>query len=791
MKGLQNGIPIAMLAAMASAQGFGGGPRVDTGNGVGMGFSNEFSSEVNNVNKDDHATNVHSETNILKAPPHPPHGGQHGPPHGGHDGHDEGARHQPRAGPPGSDGVDVGTAAQWNSVNKATHEVHSANVDDHHVDINEKHTVTVLHPPPKHHTHGGEHEGYGEEHEQGHKQGEGARGHGKRWDPFGEEGAVDTGNSANYDFENKFHSTTNNANVDNHKVDVNEKTNIVTPPAHPHGHGGNGGHGPEHERRDEREPHGGPKRIDTANDVDFTFSNDFDDEVNSYNEDNHGVDVKKNTNIQVAPPHGDHPHGHEGQEGHHKRAYRPDADSAFDPSRVDTGDAFESEAFNSGDAKTNSANVDDHSMSINYDVNETVARPHGGHHHDGHEQPAEHHEKEPSKPAEHHQEEHAEPVPTCTTLTRQVVHTVVRTVQAHSEPTHAPQHQEQVNTPTAQPEQPKDHQGSDHDDHSEVKSPKPTGDDGSHQEQAHGPASTPAHEQAQPTGADGSHEGAHSTYAHGPASTPAYEQAQPTGVDGSHRGEDSSSHEGAHGPASTPAYEQAQPTGVDGSHRGEDSSSHEGAHGPASTPAHEQAQPTGVDGSHRGDDSSSHEGAHGPASTPAHKQPHPTGADGSHRGEDCPSYEGAHSTNAHGPASTPAHEQPQHGGDHDSHFDVPSSTTLAHIAMTTSPTHSPSYEHGVLTSTQTVYPSSSLHHVYVQQSSSSAAHVSQTPAATPSAHVPVGVDAEHSSHVANGHATPSPSSHDVMFTGAAANLSPSAGVISLACGVIGLLAYVL
>ncbi|KAE8358949.1 hypothetical protein BDV27DRAFT_136904 [Aspergillus caelatus] len=693
MKGLQNGIPIAMLAAMASAQGFGGSPRVDTGNGVGMGFSNDFSSEVNNVNKDDHATNVHSETNILKAPPHPPHGGQHGRPHGEHDGHNEGPRHQPRAGHPGSDGVDVGNAAQWNSVSEATHKVNSANVDNHHVDINEKHTITVLPPSPKHHPHGGEHERHGEEHQHGHEQGEGARGHGKRWDPFDEGGAVDTGNSAGYDFKNKFHSKTNNANVDNHQVDVDENTNIVTPPPHPHGHGGHGGHGSEHERRDEHEPHGGPRKIDTGNDVDFTFSNEFDHEVNSYNEDNHGVDVNKNTNVHVAPPHGGPPHGHDGQEGHHKRAYRPDADGAFEPSRLDTGNAANSEASNSVDAESNSADVDNHSMSLNYNVNETVAPPHADHHDNGHEQPAEHHQQEPQKPAEHHEEEHAEPVPTCTTLTREVVHTVVRTVQAHSEPTHGPQHQEQVNTPAPQHEQPKDHEGTNHDDHSEVKSPKPTGNDSSHHEEAHGPASTPAHEQPKPTGADGSH----------------------------------------------------------------------------------------------------HEEAHGPASTPAHEQPKPTGADGSHRKEDPSSHEGAHSTNAHGSASTPVHGQPQNVGDDGSHFDVPSSTTLAHIAMTPEPTHAPSYQHGVLTSTQTVHASSSFHkvHVYVPQGSSSAAHVGQTPAATPSAHVPVGVDAEHSSHVANGPATPTPSSHDVMFTGAAANLSPSAGVISLACGVIGLLAYVL
>ncbi|KAE8326493.1 hypothetical protein BDV39DRAFT_176974 [Aspergillus sergii] len=717
MKGLQNGIPIAMLAAMASAQGLGGGPQVDTGNDVGLGFSNKFSNEVNNFNKDNHAVDVHSQTNVLKAPPHRPHGGEHGPANGGHDGHDEGARHQPRAGPASSDGVDVGSASELNYASEATHKVQSASVDDHHLDINEKHTITVLPPPPKHHPHGGEHEAHGEEHQGGHGQGEGARPHEKRWDPLDEGGAFDSGNSASFDFENEFYSKTNNANVDNHSLKVDDNTNIVTPPPHPHGHGGqgpehDGGHGSEHERRDEHDADRPPQYVDTGNFVDFTFKNDFKNEVYNYNEDNHGVDVNKDTNVQVAPPHGGPPHGHDGEEGHRKRAYRPDADGTAGPGRVDTGNTANIQASNSVDTQTNSANVDDHSTKVHSNVDETIAAPpQAEDHEDGHEEtgehdqeepskPTEHHEQEPAQPVEHHEEQHAEPSPTCSTLTREVVHTVVRTVQAHSEPTHAPQHQEQVNTPAPQPEQPKDHEESGHDNQSnEVESPKPSGADSSHH--------------------------------------------------------DDPSHEDSHGPSSTPVHGQPQPTGVDGTHNQEEPSSHEDSHGPASTPVHGQPQPTGVDGTHNQEEPSSHE-------------------------------------DSHGPASTPVHGQPQHAGDDGSDFDVPSSTTLAHIAMTPAPSHASSHQHAVLTSTQTI-SRSSLHMVpvYVPQASSSGVHAAETPAATPSANVPFGVDAEHSSHVANGPATPSPSSHEVMFQGAAASLSPSAGVISLACGVIGLLAYVL
>ncbi|OGM46546.1 hypothetical protein ABOM_004503, partial [Aspergillus bombycis] len=451
MKGLQNGIPIAMLAAMASAQGLGGRPKVDTGNGVGVGFSNQFSHEVNNFNKDDHSADVHTETNIVKAPPH-----HDGGPHGGHDGH-------------------------------------------------------------------------------GH--GEGAHGHQKR----SGRGAIDTGNSASFDFKNKFDSKVNNANIDDHSLDVDENTNIVTPPPHPHGHGG---HGPEHKRRGEDEPHGG-RKIDTGNDIDFTFTNEFHHEVNNYNEDNHGVDVSKNTNIQVAPPHGG-PHGshddHDGQEGHHKRAYRPDAGAADEPGKVDTGNTANTEVSNSVDSKSNSANIDDHSVKVHSDVNEVVgAPPHAEHHQDGHEEPAEHHQEDPAKPVEHHQqepakpeehpqEEHKEPVPTCTTLTREVVHTVVRTLQGNSEPTHAPQHQAEA--PTPQPEGPKKHEESGHADPShEAQNPKPTGADGSHQQESGNDEHSPK-ESPKPTGTDGSHQ---QESGHDHDHDHAVETPKPTSTDGSHQ----------------------------------------------------------------------------------------------------------------------------------------------------------------------------------------------------------------------------------------------------------------
>ncbi|GAB1210076.1 hypothetical protein APSETT445_008866 [Aspergillus pseudonomiae] len=753
MKGLQNGIPIAMLAAMASAQGLGGRPKVDTGNGVGVGFSNHFSNEVNNFNKDDHSADVHTETNIIKAPPHP-HGGQHGPEHGGHDGHGEGEGahgHQKR----GGGVIDSGNSASFDFDNEFTNEVNNFNKDDHSADV---HTETNIIKAPSH-PHGGQH---GPEHggHDGHGEGEGEHGHQKRGG-----GVIDSGNSASFDFDNEFTNEVNNANIDDHSLDVHENTNIVTPPPHPHGHGG---HGPEHKRRDEEEPHG--PTIDTGNDADFDFTNEFHNEVNNYNEDNHSVDVAKHTNVHVAPPHGGphESHGHDGQEGHHKRAYRPDADSAAEPGKVDTGNTANTQVSNSVDSKTNSANIDDHSVKVHSDVNETVGAPHHHEHHEGgHEEPGENHQEEPSEPAEddqeepsepadhqeepskpvehqpaqpveHPQEEHKEPVPTCTTLTREVVHTVVRTLQGHSEPTHAPQQPAEVNTPAAQPEEPKEHGESGHGDPShQAETPKPTGSDGSHQEES-------GHDD------------------HSPKETP-----KPTGADGSHQ-EDSGHAEPSH------AAESPKPTGADGSHQEE---SGDDDHSPKDSP-----KSTGDDGSPHGE--SGHDQGN------EVEDPKPTGVDASHHEQDPSSHEEAQSSNAYGPASTPAHGQPQQGGDDDSHFDVPSSTTLAHIAITPTPTHAPSHLHAVLTSTETV-SRSSVHVVPIYVPSSSGAHVAETPGATPSAHVPIGVDAEHSSHVPQGPATPSPSHHEVMFQGGAASLSPSAGVISLACGVIGLLAYVL
>ncbi|KAF5861053.1 hypothetical protein ETB97_000742, partial [Aspergillus alliaceus] len=144
MKGLQNGIPIAVLAAMASAQGIGGSHGVDIGNDAALGFSNDVYSEVNAFSKDDHSTDIDTNTNIVTTPP-PPHVRPRVPAHDGPHGH-KGVQHERRGKPAslvaGPGGADVGNAATFDYVTKAGTRVNSEKVDDHHIDINEEEDLT-------------------------------------------------------------------------------------------------------------------------------------------------------------------------------------------------------------------------------------------------------------------------------------------------------------------------------------------------------------------------------------------------------------------------------------------------------------------------------------------------------------------------------------------------------------------------------------------------------------------------------------------------------------------------
>ncbi|KAE8392431.1 hypothetical protein BDV23DRAFT_170950 [Aspergillus alliaceus] len=728
MKGLQNGIPIAVLAAMASAQGIGGSHGVDIGNDAALGFSNDVYSEVNAFSKDDHSTDIDTNTNItniLTVPPHPP---AHGPresghaPRGGHEAH--GRRYAPTVvGGPHS--VDIGNEADLDFMNAFKSDVNSYNEDNHSVKIDKTtHIVNIPPPPPPPFHHGPPH---GPPHGDGHGHGRRDR-HGKGPVTSVVDGphTVDVGNAAEFGFKSELKSEVSDYHKDDHSVDIKKTTDIkVLPPPHePHSHG------PprhDHERRDRHGNGpdtvvGGPHGVDVGNAAGFASKNAFSSDVNSFNEDDHSVDIDKATDIKIlSPPHPPHhgppyghergvdvgnanaydeensaefrttvaniddhsvgidettdikvlppphpphhgpPHGREGHGGPGKRAYSPDTVVVDGPGGGDVGDANAYGQANSADLKTNVAHSDDHSVKSHSDVHEIIAAP---------PQDDYHEEEKPHQPQPQHEPQH------------------------DPQPQHEPQHQPQ---PQHEPQ---------HDPQSQ-----------------HDPQHDPQ-----------------------PQNQP---QNQPL-----------PQHETQHDPQ--PQHEDE----------------------------HVQQAKTPTPHGHEDEDSSHAAPSQGES---------PTGVDALHS-------EGPDSTNPHAPASSQAYGHAQPSGNDGSDFDVPSPTTLAHIAqgsnahapaptLAVHDTPSASNAHMVLTSTLTVAHASSFHKVpvYVPMPSSNGLGAGESHASsTPAAHIPVGVDAEqHTSHAGYSHATPSPSSQGVMFTGGATHFSPSVGVISLFCGVMGLLAYVL
>ncbi|KAF7586125.1 hypothetical protein BBP40_009421 [Aspergillus hancockii] len=413
MKGLQNGIPLAVLAAVARAQVtvVGGPGGIDRGNDAALGFSNEVYKEVNTANIDDHSTDINTDTNIFAPPPPPP---GHGPPHGEHHGHD-GGRHERRGkvgddGAAGSSGDDVGNASAWGDlkkakgkaggdyhappstnvlggpgskdlgngaagadVNEAKKKVHAANVDDHHVSIDQKEDITVLPPPPPPRPHHGGHhmghgsEGHGDENDEGH--------HEERRGLSPESvtlvagpGGIDRGNDAALGFSNEVYKEVNTANIDDHSFDFDEDTTIVAPPPHPHGHGPNR---PAHGRRGDTKPDvtvvGGPHGVDIGNEADLAFKNDYDSEVNTYNKDNHGVDINTDTHIAAVPPPPGPPDGFDGQ--HERRSENPDVTVVGGPGGVDVGNAAAVNFENEYKSEVTTLNKDDDSVDINTDTN--------------------------------------------------------------------------------------------------------------------------------------------------------------------------------------------------------------------------------------------------------------------------------------------------------------------------------------------------------------------------------------------------------------------------------------
>ncbi|PYH79484.1 hypothetical protein BO82DRAFT_393899 [Aspergillus uvarum CBS 121591] len=334
MKGLQAGIPLAALAAVARATSvIGGSQGEDRGSDAALPVDNKFRSEVNDYHSDDHSFDLDAKKTIIE------------PGHGRRPHHHKAREEVIQS----NDGVSEGSTYVKPQVHAESNNENSYYEDDHCVEL-EKDVVEVVppHGRPKHHHARGQHEDV---------------------DVIGGAGGVDTGNSFALPITSKFSSTVNDAYVDDHSRDIDVDTTIVKPKSHPPNHFKARG---EHEHVDLI---GGAEGIDTGNSFDMPITSTFSSVVNDAYIDDHSRDIDRDTTI-VNPKH----HG----PAHFKaRGYLDDVDLIGGPEGVDVGNTFDLPITSKFSSTVNDAYVDDHSRDI--DVDKTIVKPHHHKAREGHE----------------------------------------------------------------------------------------------------------------------------------------------------------------------------------------------------------------------------------------------------------------------------------------------------------------------------------------------------------------------------------------------------------------------
>ncbi|PWY70618.1 hypothetical protein BO83DRAFT_409046 [Aspergillus eucalypticola CBS 122712] len=172
---------------------------IDTGNSATIPITNAFSSQYNEASKDDHSVDADVKDTAVKGVPV-----HHGRPD----------HHHARDLIKGESGIDTGNSATIPITNAFSSEYNEASKDDHSVDADVKDTavkgVPVYHGRPDHH-------------------------HAR--DLINGESGIDTGNSASIPITNVFSSQENEAHQDDHSVDADIKDTAIDRPEHGHLHG--------------------------------------------------------------------------------------------------------------------------------------------------------------------------------------------------------------------------------------------------------------------------------------------------------------------------------------------------------------------------------------------------------------------------------------------------------------------------------------------------------------------------------------------------------------------------
>ncbi|GKZ82679.1 hypothetical protein AnigIFM56816_007500 [Aspergillus niger] len=326
MKGLQSGISIAMLAAMAKASLISGESGVDGGQEASLPITNGFTSTVNEEHSDDHSVDVDAKNKVVDEHAH----------HGHHWPREE--INQKGSGGSNEHFYDPHTNVKSKTVNESHEGDHSV-----HIDKDESAVKGPAHGHPHHH----------------------AR---SEPDLISGESGIDTGNSASLPVTNGFSSSVNEAHSDDHSSKINKDKTVVDEDKH-HGHHGH------HLVRDGKDLISGESGIDTGNSASLPFTNGFASTVNEAHSDDHSTDINKDKNV-VDVKHPEHPK----HPDHHHHSVRGSEDLIKGESGIDTGNSATLPITNVFTSGVNEAYSDDHSADVN--VDKTAVHPEGhGHHH--------------------------------------------------------------------------------------------------------------------------------------------------------------------------------------------------------------------------------------------------------------------------------------------------------------------------------------------------------------------------------------------------------------------------
>ncbi|KAI9375193.1 hypothetical protein BJX61DRAFT_540090 [Aspergillus egyptiacus] len=228
--------------------------------------------------------------------------------------------------------------------------------DDHSIELEHEYEVHVY---PVH-DHGKD---YGHGHDYDKRSAEAPEG-----TALGGPGGIDVGNNADLPTLNTAYEETNVKVKDDHSVDYDEETFIKVPEKEHHWkpeHDWKEGEGEHHWRRDGPTALGGPAGVDVGNNAGLPTLNTAYEETNVKSKDDHSLDVDKTTLIKVPKKDHDWKPEHDWKKGEGEHHWRRDGPTALGgPAGVDVGNNAGLPTLNTAYEETNVKSKDDHSLDV-------------------------------------------------------------------------------------------------------------------------------------------------------------------------------------------------------------------------------------------------------------------------------------------------------------------------------------------------------------------------------------------------------------------------------------------